>query len=152
MPLFFFVAGLLAIVTAIKGNHNEVAQQLRMDFVGEGGFFWFAGGIISIYLMGTILGIPAASKLLIALVIMIYILSNPTLFEKAAKALNVRAPRETDIVKVGKATYALGEGMLSPVPIANQPGIIGSQNSTRAYPNIFDSRLSERNFPGFFPR
>lgn len=59
MPYFLTLVGLIMVVTAAKGSHAALGQQLSKDFTGPGNFiYWF----IAIGVIGAISKIPGGEK------------------------------------------------------------------------------------------
>jgi hypothetical protein len=92
MPLFLLFMGLLAIITAVKGNTADVAKQIQADFSGAGSFWYWIAAILILAVLGRALGVPNAAKMLIGLILAVYLLSQPGLWAKGVSALNVSAP------------------------------------------------------------
>jgi hypothetical protein len=120
MPLFLLFMGLLAIITAVKGNTSQVASQIEADFTGAGSFWYWIGAILILAVVGRALGLPEAAKMLIGLILAVYLLSQPGLWAKGVAALNVSAPAAAPSQDVGAATTATGQ-----TPIA-----VGSTGAT----------------------
>lgn len=76
MPLALIAIGILAVVVAMSGQQNAFATQLGKDFSGSGSFFYWIAAIAILAVLGKVANVPNASKLFIALIVVVYLLSN----------------------------------------------------------------------------
>jgi hypothetical protein len=111
MALLFLIVGVLSVITAIKGNVSEVAQQLEKDFIGQDSFWLWVGLLLALSVTGRAFNTPQASRMLIMLIIAVYVISRKGVFTKFEEAFNqVTAPDATPTQDVGKATDAHNQG------------------------------------------
>lgn len=148
MPLAFLITGLLLGMIAIQNTQDKFFALLRGDLLGndkeQGGFLWFVGGIILIYLFGLLSGLRDTSKYLISLVVIVFIFANPKIFTHLGKSFNLKPPPPVKVIDVGKAVYSGGSPALNPKPIAEQN--IPLTGGTPTEGNIFDPNLT-KNLP-----
>lgn len=106
MPLALLFIGILAVIVAIKGNYAQVAQQLTSDFSGSAGFIPWVAAIVIIAIVGKAANVPNASKMFIALIILVYLFANSSsgsgIWSQIQSALqNVSAPAASDAGAAG---------------------------------------------------
>ena len=107
MPFAFLFFGVLILVTAIKGNQNALAAQVVKDFTGSGKFFYWIGAIIILAAIGRAVDLPGASKMLITLIIVVYLVSQPGIFGQFSTGLaGVAAPAASSTNAVGAQVAA----------------------------------------------
>ena len=106
MPLFLLTVGILAIIVAIKGNYPDVAVQIEHDFLGAGSFVYWAAAILLLAIIGNVTETPRAAKLFIALIIVVYVVSQPGLWAQGVAALGTAAPAPASTSEVGTGATA----------------------------------------------
>lgn len=87
MPLALLAIGALAVITGIKGNQATVMAQLESDLTGSGSFIYWIAAIIVLAIIGRVAGFPDAAKAFIALIIVVYVVSQNGLWTQATTAL-----------------------------------------------------------------
>lgn len=145
MPLAFLIAGLLLGMIAIQNTQDKFFALLRGDLLGDkneqGGFLWFVGGIVIIYLFGLLSGLRDTSKFLISLIVLTFIFANPKVFTQLGKAFNLKPPPPVKVIDVGKAVYSSGSPALNPTPIAEQN--IPLTGGTPTQGNLFNPHFTK---------
>ena len=74
MPLLFLIAGLLLIITVIRGTTIDFASRLRTDV--SGGFLKWLAAIVLIGALGYARPLQEPSRYLLALIAIVILLSN----------------------------------------------------------------------------
>ena len=155
----FALLGILAIVTAVKGNQNDVATQIEKDFTasGTGPSFWvWIGAIIVLGVIGRATGATGAVRLFIALLIVVYLVANKGIFASFQSALTkANAPVATAVDASGASVAAtsapnLGSGTAIPGVATSGPaqaaGAVATSNplqgATSAAQSIGGAALS----------
>lgn len=126
MFLAFVAVGLLAIVTALRGNQAQVAAQLEQDFTSKsaGPSFWtWIGALILLAIIGRVTGATNAVRLFIVLLIVVYIVANRGLLANFKSALNPAPPAPVSTSESGAAQDATA------TPGAAQSAIAGASGS-----------------------
>lgn len=88
MPLVFFIAGLVLIVTGINGTTSQAGALLKRDFTGPGNFFQWFFAILVAGSLGFIPTLKPVSYGFLALVFVgILLTSGSGFFDQARKAM-----------------------------------------------------------------
>lgn len=87
MPLALLAFGMLAVITGIKGNEADVANQLKTDLTGSGNFLYWIAALVVLAIIGRVGGFPNAAKTFMALIVVVYVLSQNGLWANATSAL-----------------------------------------------------------------
>lgn len=87
MPLALVIIAMLAILTGIKGNYQDVGTAFQQDVASKGGFIAWAGAIIGIALLFRMIQAPNAGRLFIALVLISFFLQNTTVISEIDAAI-----------------------------------------------------------------
>jgi hypothetical protein len=110
MAFAFVLLGILALVTAIRGNQAAVASQVTSDFTGSGsgpGFWVWIAAILIFGLIGRVTGATGAMKLFVGLLIVVYLVSKQGIFGQLSTAFTqTSAPAATQTVETGAAVNA----------------------------------------------
>jgi type III secretory pathway component EscV len=119
VPVALLALAIIFVVTAIKGNQNDVATQFNSDITGSGGFFVWVGALLLIAVGGRLLGVPKAGKVLIILIIAVYVISQNGVFSKLSKSLSsAQAPAPATTTSAGAETNIPGAAPTQPTPVA----------------------------------
>lgn len=76
MPLFLVIVGVIFLVSAIRGNQNDLIDLLKADFSGNNNFILWVLAIIVIVSAGTFKPIKPISDAFLGLVILVIIVAN----------------------------------------------------------------------------
>lgn len=81
MAFAFLFAGLLLLVSGVRGTQDDLFALVRSDFTGEGNFINWAGVVILIGLVGYIRPLRPVSQAFLVLLLIVLLLSkgNPKL-------------------------------------------------------------------------
>lgn len=88
MPFIFLIAGVLAIISALRGTEHELATQIASDFSGNPSFAYW---IIALLIIGSIGYVPEledVSTLFTVLCILSFTLSEGGVFDKFTTAID----------------------------------------------------------------
>jgi len=88
MPIFMGIIATLLIVTAMKGNQAAVMMQVKKDFTGSGNFLYWILAILVLGAIGYVPMLQKGSKLLVALIVIVFIVANKGIFAKIQQALS----------------------------------------------------------------
>jgi len=138
LPLLFLIVGVLFLITAIKGNQDQLATQIEKDFTGAGSFFVWIGAILLIGVVGAAIGMPKAAKALIALMVVVFIVAQKGLFSNLQNAItNTSAPPASSSADVGAASNissassgSSGSGKPSSSPVNSAIGALIGKATT----------------------
>lgn len=109
MPLAAIILGALLIDLAFRGTEHEFAQQVGADF-GSGGQFWpFAGSIAIVGALGYIEPLRRVSTALLALVAVVWLLSNRGVLAQLAAVIE-HPPQAAPAVPLGAYGGSGGSG------------------------------------------
>jgi hypothetical protein len=121
MPVLFLVAGLLLIVTAIRGTTGDFASRLQSDV--SGGFLKWVAAIVVVGAIGYAPGLKEPSRYLLALVAIVILLSNGSGFiSKFAQQIQNPGTATT-------AAPAGGNANLPAIPVQTQTQTSGTASS-----------------------
>ena len=87
MPIILGMMTAIVLVTAIKGNQADLLKQVKKDFTGSGNFLVWILAIVLIGAIGYIPQFRAPSKLIIALVLIVFLVANKGIFANLQEAL-----------------------------------------------------------------
>lgn len=76
MPYFLLIAGIIFLVTGIRGNQNDLITLLKSDFSGANNFIYWVMAIVVIVMIGYIKVIRPVSDAFLGLVILVIIVAN----------------------------------------------------------------------------
>ena len=81
MAFFFIFAGLLALVSAVRGTHAQLGALLKSDFTGPGNFIYWTAVVLVIGSIGYLKPFRTLSRAFLVLIIIILLLTkgNPNL-------------------------------------------------------------------------
>lgn len=85
MPFVLVLAGLLMIITGAKGTYVQFGRQLASDINGQ--FLYFAAAIGGLGALGYIDALRTFSRLFMALILIVLVLSNGGFAQKFLEAL-----------------------------------------------------------------
>jgi len=88
MPFALVLIGLIMVITGAKDTHEELGKQLTEDFTGEQNFTKWAAAIAGIGAVGYVKDLQPVSRVFLALLFVVMILSNGGMFNKFMDALN----------------------------------------------------------------
>lgn len=136
MPLFLAIIGILAVITAIKGNASAVGTQFNTTFFGstsQTGFIVWFGSILGIALIFRIIQAPKAGELFIALLILVYFLDNN----------GVLGNIETSLQSVNASSSSSGSSSSSTTNAGQNPlqaaqSLLGTFFSSQIEPTLSD--------------
>lgn len=87
MGIALIVIGVLFISTGIRNTGAQFATLITSDFTGAGSFWYFIFGIFLAGALGYYSPLQGASRLLIGLLILVFLLSNQGFFSALQSAL-----------------------------------------------------------------
>lgn len=82
MPFVLFAAGLLLVVSAVRGTNSQLYALLKNDFTGSGSFIPWLVSLLSIGALGYFAPIKPIVNAFLLLVIIVLFLSNGGFFNK----------------------------------------------------------------------
>lgn len=82
MPFVLFVAGLLLIITGVRGTSDKLYSLIASDFIGSSSFFPWVIAIFFIGSVGYVRTLRPLSNIFLVLVIIVLFLSNGGFFAK----------------------------------------------------------------------
>lgn len=116
MLIALLIIGLMLISTSLQNTQHELGRQLQLDFLGSGGFLAWAAGIMAIGAIGLIPGLRSPSRYLLALIGVVFVVSNQGIFSGLQAALqgisasgpapSIPAPQ----IATGNASQSSGTG------------------------------------------
>lgn len=88
MPFALVLIGLIMVITGAKDTHEELGKQLTEDFTGPDNFIKWAAAIAGLGAVGYVKDLQPISRLALALLFVVMILSNGGMFDKFMQAVN----------------------------------------------------------------
>ena len=76
MPFFLLILGVIFLVTAVRGNQNDLIDLIKSDFSGQNNFFLWVLAIIIIVAVGQFKVIRPISDAFLGMIILVIILAN----------------------------------------------------------------------------
>ena len=87
MPFAFLIFGLVLLIAAFRGKHDDLIDLLKDDFTGSSNFFVWVMAIVFLIALGNIERIKPVTDAFLLLVILVIVLANKGLFEKFTSEL-----------------------------------------------------------------
>ena len=78
MPFLFIIAGIVMIVSAVRGTNQDLVGLLKSDFTGKGNFIYWVLSIMAIGAVGYIPNLQPLSRAFLVLVVIVLFLRNGT--------------------------------------------------------------------------
>lgn len=131
MPFVLLAIGLLLVVTSIRGTVFDLGRLVVGDFTGQPNFFYWIVALFIIGALGYVDELQAPSRMLLALVIVVLILSNKGFFNKFVeqlKAGSATPPPPTSQQKAATAGGGIAGGAAGPglgMPTGGGSGGVG---------------------------
>jgi hypothetical protein len=91
MPLALIIIGTALIVSAFRNTQDQLGAQLVKDFTGAGNFLYWFAAIAVVGAVGYATKFSTVSRLFLVLILIVIVLSNGGVFEKAVSALKTTA-------------------------------------------------------------
>lgn len=88
MPFFFIIVGLVMVISAVRGTHTELLCLLRNDFRGHNNFVYWTFAILVLGALGYIKTIQPATRMFMALIVVVLFLKNEGVFQKFQEAIS----------------------------------------------------------------
>ncbi|MEJ0094296.1 MAG: hypothetical protein WDN46_12925 [Methylocella sp.] len=109
MEIAVLAIGVILVVTALQNTTGPFFSQLENDLIGQGGFLPWAGLVAVLVIGGKVTGLQSAAKLLLGLLILVYVVKNPTAFSAVASSFqNVQPNAPASQVATGAAETVTG--------------------------------------------
>src|ERR1700743_3874874 len=87
MPLALIAIGVLLLVSAIRGTHKQLGDQLQQDFTGSGNFIYWMIALAVVGAIGYIPQFDKFSKAFLGLILLSLFLSNKGFFANFNSAI-----------------------------------------------------------------
>lgn len=87
MAVALLIIGALLVTTGLRGTYPQLGALLVNDFSGSGSFWYFVFGIVIIGSIGNVRQFQEISRLLIALIIVVFMLANKGFWANLQSAL-----------------------------------------------------------------
>lgn len=88
MPFLFLIAGVVMVVSAVRGTQDDLIGLLKQDVTGPGNFIYWMLSILLIGALGYIAPLRPVSRAFLVLVIVVLFLVNGGVFTKFTEAIN----------------------------------------------------------------
>lgn len=118
MPFALVLIGLALIISGAKDTHEELGKTLAGDFTGDQNFTKWAAAIGGVGAVGYVKALQPVSRIFLALIFLVMVLSNGGLFQKFVEALNKgpeAIPRPADNAAAGGATTPMPINSTNPL-------------------------------------
>lgn len=104
MPFLFIVAGLVMIISAVKGTQTQLLALLKADVTGKNNFIYWMLAILVIGSVGYIKELKPLAVALMVLVVIVLFLDSQGVFTQFVSAINSTQTAST----TGAAASSLG--------------------------------------------
>lgn len=88
MPFLFIVAGLVMIISAVKGTQNDLLTLLKADVTGKNNFVYWMLAILGIGAVGYVRELKPLATSLLVLVVIVLFLDSKGVFTEFVSAIN----------------------------------------------------------------
>ncbi len=102
MPFLFLIAGIVMIISAVRGTNDQLVSLLKDDFTGKGNFIYWSLAILAIGSIGYIQELKPVSRAFLVLIVVVLVLDNRSVFAQFVQAVST-----TQSVNAGKASTPL---------------------------------------------
>ena len=92
MPFALVLIGLMLIVAGARDTQTQLATQLSNDFTGQNSFLYWVAGIGVVGTLGYVPKLQTFSRVAMALILIVLILSNGGFFQQFLTAIQNPAP------------------------------------------------------------
>lgn len=100
MALALIIIGAALIIVAIRNTYADLGTLLAKDFTGEGNFLYWIAALAVIGAVGYVPTLRGPSRALLALIVLVFFLTNGTgFFDKVASAIKGAKPATTAAVE-----------------------------------------------------
>lgn len=82
MVLFFFLVGLMLVISGIRGTNKDLVEVLRDDFTGPNNFVFWVLAMAILAALGSVKSIRPVTQGFLVLVIIVIFLRNDNLITK----------------------------------------------------------------------
>ena len=133
MPFALVLIGLMLIVAGARDTQTQLATQLSNDFTGQNSFLYWIAGIGVVGTLGYVPKLQTFSRVAMALILIVLILSNGGFFQQFLAAIQNPAPYTPNSFAVagsasGQPVTQQNAGTLAgAAAIVNNPGGVASQ-------------------------
>lgn len=125
MAFAFLFAGLLLLVSGVRGTQDDLFKLVRSDFTGPGNFINWAGAVILIGLVGYIRPLRPVSQAFLVLLIVVLLLTKG----------NPKMPQGGFFAQLFAQLKAGGSANLNPANPAFSAGF-GNSTATLGFPQV----------------
>lgn len=108
MPFIMITLGLLLIVTTFRGTVFDLGRLILGDFTGQPNFFYWIAALFVIGALGYVDELRGPSRMMLALVLIVLILSNKGFFAKFVEQLKAGSAQPPPPINVQAAATAGG--------------------------------------------
>lgn len=120
MPVALLLIGALLVATGLRGTYPQLGALLAADFSGSGSFWYFVFGVIIIGSIGNIPDFREISRLLIALIVVVYMLSNRGFWAQLQATLqNIQTTPSAPVPKTSNTSPQVQKDGTTMVPNPN---------------------------------
>lgn len=88
MPFFLAIVGIVLLVAAIRGQVGTLFGLIKSDFTGSGNFLYWVVAILALGSIGYVKKLQPVSDALLALVLVVFTLSNKGFFNQFMQGLS----------------------------------------------------------------
>lgn len=88
MPFLFIVAGLVMIISAVKGTQNNLLGLLKADVTGKNNFIYWTLAILGIGAIGYVKELKPLATAMLVLVVIVLFLDSKGVFTQFVSAIN----------------------------------------------------------------
>ena len=89
MPIFFFLVGLMLLVSGIKGTTKDLVDVVKDDFTGDNNFIFWVAAMAFLVAVGQIKAIRPLTQGFLWLVIIVLIVQSEGLLEKFTRQVKL---------------------------------------------------------------
>ena len=88
MPFLFIVAGLVMIISAVKGTQSQLLGLLKADVTGKNNFIYWTLAILGIGSIGYVKELKPIATAMLVLVVIVLFLDSKGVFTNFVSAIN----------------------------------------------------------------
>jgi hypothetical protein len=130
MPFALIIIGLLMVITGARGTYAEFGKTIAGEFQGQNNFVYWFGAIIIVGSIGYVQELRTISRLLLALVIIVLILSHKGFFQQFQSALKTGPVQPNALPGQNSVSPNASQATINSAITSNSQGVGGSTPAT----------------------
>jgi len=138
MGIALLLIGLALVSSGIRNTQGQLASALQTDFTGSGSFFYYIAGLFAIGAIGYYSPLRGASRLFIALVVIVMLIDNNGFLTQLQSAIQNPTPSQAPPAPIASANSSSTSASAGSSPAAGSGSATSTLQSALSGANSFD--------------